>query len=246
MLRASLLLSGAAALVLAGPACTRDEPAGPPGAATRRVLFIGNSLTESNGLAAMVAAMGDSVGTPIVAYDASMSGVSLEDHWTMGSARAVLASQGWDVVVLQQGPSGLPESRENLREWAARWAVEIRNAGAEPVLYMPWPDATRMSAFDSVSMSYRQAASAIGAAVIPGGEAWQAAWRRDPTLALYGSDGFHPSPLGTWVVAVATWSRLTGRPPAGAPRAIAWRNTSLVVPQAQAATIRAAVAEVLP
>src|ERR1043166_4311521 len=34
-------------------------------------------------------------------------GFALEDHWTMGDARAALDDGRWDVVVLQQGPSSL-------------------------------------------------------------------------------------------------------------------------------------------
>ena len=49
-------------------------------------------------------------------------GFALEDHWAEGSALEALRAGGWDAVVLQQGPSSLPESGANLTEWAARWA----------------------------------------------------------------------------------------------------------------------------
>ena len=103
-----------AALALATLACTNDPPVG-PGRVGTRVLFIGNSLTYTNDLPAMVRVMGESAGTPLVTGMVAEPGMSLEDHWSRGGARAAVASGRWDVVVLQQGPSALPSSRENLR-----------------------------------------------------------------------------------------------------------------------------------
>ena len=232
------------ALALASIACT-DDPVGPGARLGTRILFIGNSLTYTNDLPDMVRVLAESAGTPLVTAMAAEAGMSLEDHWTRGRARAMVASGRWDVVVLQQGPSALPSSRENLRQWAERWAAAIRDAGAVPVVYMPWPESWRRSAFDSVSLSYHVAAEAASAPLVPGGDAWLAAWRQDPALELYGGDGFHPSRLGTYVVAVATWARLTGRPAAEAPAALLLDDGPLVVEAAQAAVVREAVAEVL-
>jgi hypothetical protein len=230
---------------LATLACTDDPPSAPAGPLGGRVLFIGNSLTYYNDLPAMVRVMADSAGTPLVTGMVAGGGMSLEDHWTQGDARAMVASRRWDVVVLQQGPSALPSSGANLLEYTVKWAAAIRAAGATPVVYMPWPESYRMSAFDSVSANYRAAAAAVDAELVPGADAWQAAWRRDPSLALYGDDGFHPSRLGTYVVAVAAWSRLTGRPAAEAPAALLLEDGPLVVDPSRAAVVREAVAEVL-
>ena len=228
---------------LAAFACTHDPQA--PAAPGTRVLFIGNSLTYTNDLPEMVRVLAESAGTPLVTGMIAVGGRSLEDHWNDGDVRAAVASRRWDVVVLQQGPSAWPSSRENLREYTGRWATAIRAAGAEPVVYMPWPESWRMSAFDSVSLSYRQAAEVASALLVPGGDAWQAAWRRDASLALYGADGFHPSRLGTYVVAVATWARLTGRSPADAPSRLQLEAGLLEVDASRAAAVRAAVEEAL-
>ena len=232
------------ALCLLTLACGGGDPAGPDGGPPR-VLFIGNSLTEYNDLPGMVRVLAESAGTPLRTGMVVHGGYSLEDHWNDGRAREAVASRRWDVVVLQQGPSAWPSSRENLIEWTVRWADAIRAAGARPVVYMPWPESWRMSAFDSVSRSYRDAAIAARATLVPGGEVWQAAWRRDPSLALYGDDGFHPSQLGTWTVAVAAWSHLTGHPATEAPASIRLDISTLVVPAEQANAIREAAAEVL-
>src|SRR5690349_6806213 len=82
---------------------------------TLRVLFVGNSLTAANDLPALVHALAAvSAGPAIETGTVTLGGYALEDHWTNGEARHALDSGDWDVVVLQQGPSSLPESRTNL------------------------------------------------------------------------------------------------------------------------------------
>lgn len=134
----------------------------------------------------------------------------------MTGARARLESGGWDAVVLQQGPSSLPESRAHLRRWSARWAGLARRVGARPALLTVWPEADRASSFAAVVASYAAAARAADALLLPAGDAWRRALARDPGLELYGADGFHPSELGTSLAALVVHAGLTGAalPPA--------------------------------
>jgi hypothetical protein len=201
----------AVALLLAvAVACSDPYPAG----STVRVLFVGNSLTSTNDLPGLVRSLAQAGGAvAIETRDVSQGGYSIEDHWATAESRDALAEGGWDVVVLQQGPSALPESRVNLIEWAGTWADAIRAQGGTPALYMVWPERARLSAFDSVSTSYRRAAQQADARLYPAGDAWQAAWRRDPTLALYGPDDFHPSVMGSYLAALVIYRGITGRDP---------------------------------
>jgi hypothetical protein len=195
-----------------GPA----PPAGTPGGS--RVLFIGNSLTEANRLPAMVEALSREGGaTPISAASVVFGGYSLEDHWNQGTARRRIAEGGWSVVVLQQGPSSLPESRANLVEWTARFDTVIRASGARTALYMVWPESNRRDAFDAVNRSYARAAERVDGMLFPVGEAWRAAWRRDAAVPLYGPDGFHPTPTATYLAALVIYEQLSGRSPVGLP-----------------------------
>ena len=101
-----------------------------------RVLFIGNSLTYSNDLPAIVAALAESSQQKRFIYKTiAVPNFSLEDHWNLGDAQKAIAKDKWDVVVLQQGPSGLPESRQSLLEYTRRFAQAIRAVGAKPALY---------------------------------------------------------------------------------------------------------------
>jgi hypothetical protein len=96
-----------------------------------------------------------------------------------------------------------------------------------------------------VISSYRRAAEAAGAELLPAGLAWREAWRRRPKLALYGPDGFHPSRLGTYVAAVVVYSELVKVSPIGLPRAISLPHGRYVLKAATARTVQAAAAEAL-
>jgi len=181
------------------------------------LLFIGNSLTATNNLPALLEAMGRASGIAIQCTVVAKPNFSLEDHWTDGEARKAVARGGWSHVILQQGPSALPASRVLLNEYAGRFDREIRRVKARTSFYMVWPSAARSGDFDGVRDSYAGAASLTGGVLIPAGEAWRAAWRREPGLALYGPDGFHPSRLGSYLAALTIFHTLTGRfPPASA------------------------------
>ena len=171
------------------------------GSAELRVLFIGNSLTYGNDLPGVVAALARLEGRSFAAGTIAHPNVSLEDHAGMGAFEVIRREQP-DVVVLQQGPSSLPESRMHLIEWARQFDAVIRESGGKPALLMVWPSTDRIAFFDAVRDSYRAAADAVGGIFIPAGESWRAVWRRDDSAALYGADGFHPSALGTLAAAL--------------------------------------------
>ena len=183
-----------------------------------RVLFIGNSLTEANGLPEVVETLSrQGGGTPINAVSVVFGGFSLEDHWNEGTARRRINEGGWSIVVLQQGPSSLPESQVSLREWTARFDAVIRATGARTALYMVWPESNRLDAFDGVSRSYTRAAEDVTGMLFPVGEAWRRAWSRDPDVPLYGPDGFHPTATATYLAALVIYQQITGRSPVGLP-----------------------------
>jgi len=228
-----------------GRAPAVKEPAPPPDPSKgRRVLFIGNSLTYANDLPWMVQALAKSIGQTLEVAMVAFGGANLEDHWNQGEAPRRIAEGGWNVVVMQQGPSSVPANRENMREYARRFAERIEKVGARPALYMVWPDSSRLAFFDQVRESYTLAAADVGGMLFPAGEAWRAAWRRDPKAPLYRRDGLHPSPTGSYAAALSIFGVLYGRPLQGLPASLRLRKGSAVqVPPPLAKVLQEAATE---
>ena len=193
-----------------------NEPPPPFSGAQLRVLFIGNSLTMDNDLPGMTAALAASTDAPpLVVGRMLRGGFSLGDHWAEGAAADMIRSGHWNVVVLQQGPSALPESQADLLLNTRKFADLAGQYGARVALLMVWPELGRPAARDSVRTSYSNAAAAVGGILVPAGEAWRAAWRRDTALELYSGDGFHPALMGSYLAALSLFEQLYGRSPVG-------------------------------
>jgi hypothetical protein len=191
-----------AILVLSAPALlSAEEPQ------RLRVLFIGNSLTYANDLPAMVARIGSLDGKAVQFRVLARADASLEDHLASRELREML-SERWDWIVLQQGPSSLPESRTALRRDAKKIASLARSP-ARIALLMVWPPRSRSRAWDQVSASYRLASEDVDGVLIPAGEQLRAVIDSDPSMPLLSADGFHPSVAGTYLAALATWHALT-------------------------------------
>ncbi|HEX6132372.1 MAG TPA: hypothetical protein VFZ24_00230 [Longimicrobiales bacterium] len=199
-MRSAILFAG---LLWLSPGCSTDPPVAPPAEippADMRVLFVGNSLTYTHDIPGLVQTLADRTGRSMSHGTIAHPDFSLEDHWNAGLAREIERLRP-DVVVMQQGPSSLPESRVHLVHWTQTIAEAIRAAGGEPALYMVWPDVSRTFAFEAVHDSYRAAADAVDGRFIPAGSAWLEVWARDESAQLYGFDGVHPSYLGALVAA---------------------------------------------
>lgn len=199
-------------VVLAGMATRAPAP--------HRVLFVGNSLTAANDLPHLVEALAAAGGVQVTTHAIALPDFSLEDHWDRGDAQKAIAGASWEFVVLQQGPSALPESQVALRRDTKRFDPLIRRAGARTALYMVWPFDSRRFDFDRVSESYANAAKDVDGVLLPVGDAWQAAWRRDASIALYGPDGFHPTPAASYLAGLVMVHRLFRVSPIGLPASV--------------------------
>ena len=216
-------------ILFLGSGCERDPAASLAGgggggetvpveiaSAELRVLFIGNSLTYSNDLPGVVAALAEAAGLSFAHATVAHPNWSLEEHWQAGVAE-VIASVRADVVVLQQGPSSLPQSQTHLAYWTRRLAPVIRQAGGEPALLMVWPDRSRAAYFPEVRESYAAAAASVDGIFIPAGQSWVHAWEDDAALAFWGGDDFHPTYLGTLAAAMTAFAVLLDADPSTVP-----------------------------
>jgi hypothetical protein len=184
---------------------------------TTKILFIGNSFTARNALAEMLSRLAASArpARSVVTQQVIANGMALKTHWDRGTARQTIRGKRWDFVVLQE-QSTLPlKNRARMHEYVTLFAEEIRQHGAEPVLYMTW---TRQHALDrqpELSDAYLSIGCALGAIVVPVGMAWEAAFKDIPGIRLHDRDGSHPNPAGSYLSACCFYAALFGGSPVG-------------------------------
>jgi hypothetical protein len=200
------------AAVLACCAChsVRSTPAPLPPGGTH-VLFIGNSLTYVNDLPGTLAGLAAASGDTIRVAQVAFPDFALVDHLVDGTAMRWIGVDGWQYVVLQQGPSSVQVNRDSLIMMTKVFDASIRAVGAKTALYSVWPELVNFSTFQRAIESYQLAAQAVNGVYLPVAAAWLAAWQRDSTLQLYSSDGLHPSELGTYLAALVIYERLTAK-----------------------------------
>ncbi|MDB4908917.1 MAG: hypothetical protein JWO05_3701 [Gemmatimonadetes bacterium] len=204
-----------AALASCGFPHDSTAPATPLDGGGRHLLFIGNSFTYVNDLPRTVADLAASAGDTIRVKSVALPDYAVIDHALGGSnAASVIRAEHWDVVLLQQGPTPAGLDRDTLVLAAKIFAPLATASGARTAALMTWPGAQQQlqypSLFDETRDSCMAEASAVSGVCYPAGEAWRAAWKADPQLALYGGDGYHPSPLGTYLTALVIYEEVTG------------------------------------
>ncbi len=174
-----------------------------------RVLFVGNSYTYTNDLPRIVVAVAAARGVEVEAGDLTAPNAAIEDHVLSGALSSRLV-EGWDWVILQQGPSSQPDSRIHLRQWASEAAHLARAAGARVALMSVWPALQNAHTWRDAELSYRLAAASAGGCVIPVATAWRLARDQAPGLPLYLPDRLHPTPEGSLLAALTIVRGLRG------------------------------------
>lgn len=226
--------------------CSSSPTEGELPEADVRILFVGNSLTALNNLPGLVATIAQAAGHSVEALGLVAPNYSLEEHWRSGVPDRIRSLRP-DVVVFQQGPSSLRESRAHLLVWTDSFAPVVREVGAEPAFLMVWPELERASVYDAVRDNYKAAADRAQGTFIPAGEAWRRlvpqAGASDPVEGPfpYGPDGFHPSFEGSVLAAYVVVRSLFGASVQGLPAVMTpddGRNPEIRLDQGVAALLQ--------
>ena len=197
---------------------------GPP---PLRVYFVGNSYTSANDIPAMVASLAAADGRRLAATTEVPGGFTLQRHWAEGRAAKAIAEGHYDWVVLQdqsQVPSFEPSQVASDMAPAVRaFVAAIRAAGARPLLYETWarqhgdPDNRPHDSYAAMQArlceTYEAFGRDLGVPVAPVGRAWRVALDRHPGLVLWGPDGSHPTPAGSYLAACVLYQRLFDHAP---------------------------------
>jgi hypothetical protein len=178
------------------------------------VLFIGNSLTYYNEMPWMVGQLAAARGVRVHAAFEGRSGATLKQQWEHGRARTRIHEQRWDWVVLQDQSTAPVIQPDELREYAAHFAAEVRASGAKPLLFLTWAHAGQPSAQAALTRAYRQTGAALRVPVAPVGIVWD---RLRTRMQLFDGSGVHPNVTGTYLAACVFFAVITGQSPLGLP-----------------------------
>lgn len=185
-----------------------DEP-------TSKVLFVGNSLSYNNGgVEQHVELLAASADPPLVIQTEAIfrSNARLASNWEYVSQRGSIEPGAYDMVVLQSTLAGTTDVA-TFHDAVRSFAEHIREAGAEPVLFMAWP-ITRYGvdpiSVEEIAEAHQDIAAELDVRVAPVGLAWQRAMEERPEIDLYSTDENHPSLPGTYLAAVVIFGTLYG------------------------------------
>lgn len=174
-----------------------------------RILMLGNSFTSANGLPQLLAQL---TGGEVIAH--TRGGARLSEQRNPGTklgsrTQRALTLEHWDYVVLQEMSQGPLTSPKSFFASVEELCVQIREAGALPVLYETWAyqkGGTKLAAkgWDYQEMAqkliqaYRQAAQENHALLAEVGLRF---YQLSPGENLYAADGVHPNQQGTRIAA---------------------------------------------
>jgi hypothetical protein len=197
----------------------------------RKILFLGNSYTAANNLPQTVHDIAKAMGDSVYFNSNTPGGCTLQIHSTDATSIALIQSEKWDYVVLQeqsQLPSFSPSQvATDVFPYARKLdsIIKANDSCTETVFYMTWGrkngDATNCATYPPVCtyegmqerlrQSYLQMGIDNSATVAPVGMAWYKTRLLNPVFDLYIADESHPSIYGTYLTACVFYSTLFHR-----------------------------------
>lgn len=190
-----------------------------------RILSLNNSLIEVNGQTAMFNAMAAADGLDMRWDKRTQLGRTLLFHYNDELSKALVASQPWDIIILQEQsslPRTMPETLlESVKLWKKFIMANCPNPQAEIIIPMNWAYSGEWERFkeDSQALhkSFMNVARDIpGVRVCPVGDAVADVFERGGAAAagLLYNDYCHPSLRASYLAACMEYGMITGRDPA--------------------------------
>ncbi len=175
-------------------------PPPPPGDGIK-IVILGNSLTYMNDMPGMIAELAVQGGEPrptvVVKAHANFG---LEQHWGNAESLAAMDDPDVDVLILQQGPSTLPASGENLLLYTGLIADRVATHGTRVGLFVSWPPLG--GDINAGISNHVAAANAHNTALYPIGHAFRHVAATYPEIVIRDTDEFHPNFPGSWLAAM--------------------------------------------
>jgi hypothetical protein len=180
-----------------------------------KMLFIGNSFTKRNNLPGLLAELAAPRGVRVTHELISAGGASLRTHWNAGHATKAIEAGGYDYVVLQEQSTLPVKNAGRMAENVWLFNEVIKRSASKTVLYMTWAREHLPEHQKVIAEAYNSIAHNNNALVVPAGIVWQHFRATYDRPNLYSSDGSHPSPAGSYLVACVFVASLFGASPSG-------------------------------
>lgn len=174
-----------------------------------RILMLGNSFTTKNDLPSLLAQLTQS---EVVAH--ARGGARLSEHLNpntkMGErTQEALQTEKWNYVVLQEMSNAPIKSKEKFLSAVEKLCEQIRENGAEPVLFATWAYEQDSKQLKKLSMdhdemdkkmfeAYHEAAKINDCLIANVGKAF---YENSKSIDLYAEDGCHPNEQGSELAA---------------------------------------------
>ena len=197
----------------------------PLGAATfgdTNVLFIGNIYSTQ--MAAIFRTLSRAARKAGRIEALTPGGLQLKAHLANGEAARMIARGAWTHVVLQEQSQTASFPEDQVRATTDPAVEGFRKlcatAKARPLLFWHWaktggdkdnfPGDTYEAQRDRLGATFARLAREQGITLVPAGKAWDQVHRDHPDLDLYGPDGSHPSPAGSYLAACVCFAVIHG------------------------------------
>lgn len=208
-------------VVAIGAMCLRAEI---PVQNGERILFVGNSYTGfEGGLHNHVKSI-CAMGSPALNITTTLEwagGTELLELYDVTNAVSEIRTGNYDIVVLQSDNDPFIDTARFFRA-VRKFDVEIKAAGAQTVLFMPWTYPTQeLGSYTYCYNNHNAIAAEIGAFIVPVGTVWWGMRKRPPLglteFACWVDNGndCHKDDTGTTLNTYIFYAALTGRSPMG-------------------------------
>lgn len=177
------------------------------------ILFIGNSLTISNGgIETHVQNFYDNGNSEVIVYtqSASSSGASLKEHLMDGIAEGAINSKNWDYIIIQENGVVATVNPEETLSSMLEFKGLI-NSSTKVFLFMTWAYDGQPEMTEQLTSVYNEAAELTSFDVIPVGLGWRDFEVENSSINLIGPDGIHPSKFGTYYASAMIFNILSNQ-----------------------------------
>jgi hypothetical protein len=164
----------------------------------------------------MIGLITDSLDTKVICRKSTAGGATLGEHWRGNKKlRSVdlIGKGGNDIVVIQDNSMWPLQHKDSVLFYGKLFCDQIKKVGAKPYLYNTWARQNTPETQPMINQVYQELSEANQAALIPVGACWAKAREWDKDINLFHTDGSHPSPVGSFLVALCFVKKITGKLP---------------------------------